>query len=520
MKCGAGIFLYRRRFLLPPPFYLVGIIYEITLALFLFFCPYFYPLLHSTLFFPLCFQTLLFLFLGAEGEGNRPMKRLVTVLLLIVSTALEGNGEDDHVPCKPKALDPRPHSVSILEFGAIGDGKTLNTVAFQNAVFYAKSFADKGGAKLYVPSGKWLTGSFNLTSHLTLFLERGATIIASKDYAHWIPLDPLPSYGRGIDVPGGRYCSLIYGQNLSDDGIIDGQGSVWWDLISTHSLNYSRPHLIELVASNNIIISNLTFLNSPAWSIHPVYCSNIQIQNITAHAPTELPYTSGIVPDSSEHVCIVNSNISTGNDAIVLKSGWDQYGITYGKPTANVHIRSVYLQSSFGAGLAFGSEMSGGISDIIAEQLHIFNSTIGIELKTTMGRGGYMKNIFISDAKLENINTGIGMTGYFGSHPDEKYDPNAVPVVGNITFENVIGANITIAGNFSGIVDLPFTPIWLSNVTFSMSSKSSPWWFCSNVMGISEEVFPEPCPDLQNMYSNISSGFSSLHPSSNYVSSA
>lgn len=76
-------------------------------------------------------------------------------------------------------LDPRPHSVSILEFGAVGDGKSLNTLAFQNAIFYLKSFADKGGAQLYVPPGKWLTGSINLTSHLTLFLEKGATILAS-----------------------------------------------------------------------------------------------------------------------------------------------------------------------------------------------------------------------------------------------------------------------------------------------------------------------------------------------------
>ncbi|KAJ1402396.1 Pectin lyase fold/virulence factor [Sesbania bispinosa] len=450
----------------------------------------------------------------------------VTVLLLIaLSTALESSGEDDHGPCKQKALDPRPHSVSILEFGAVGDGKTLNTVAFQNAIFYAKSFADKGGAQLYVPSGRWLTGSFNLTSHLTLFLERGATIIASQDYAHWTVVDSLPSYGRGIDVPGGRYISLIYGKNLSDvvitgdNGTIDGQGSVWWDLISTHSLNYSRPHIIELIGSDNIIISNLTILNSPAWGIHPVYCSNVQIQNITAQAPAESPYTSGIVPDSSEFVCIDNSNISTGHDAIVLKSGWDQYGVAYGKPTSTVHIRGVHLQSSSGAGLAFGSEMSGGISNIIAEQLHIKNSTIGIELKTTRGRGGYLKDIFISDAELENIHLAISMTGYYGSHPDDKYDPSAVPVVGRITFKNVIGESIAIAGNFSGIVDSPFTSICLSNVTLSVSSESSPpSWFCSNVKGFSEEVFPEPCPDLQS--SNFSSCFSHQHPQSSYVSSA
>lgn len=225
--------------------------------------------------------------------------------------------------------------------------------------------------------------------------------------------------------------------------------------------------------------------------------------------------------DSSEHVCIDNSNISTGHDAIVLKSGWDQYGIAYGKPTLTVHIRGVYLQSSSGAGLAFGSEMSGGISDIIAEKLHIVNSTIGIELKTTRGRGGYMKGISISDAELENVYLGISMTGYYGSHPDDKYDPSAVPVVGSITFKNVIGSNIAIAGNFSGIADSPFTDICLSNVIFSVSSESSPpSWFCSNVRGFSEEVFPEPCSDLRSSYSNFTSCLSSLSPSASFVSSA
>lgn len=78
------------------------------------------------------------------------------------------------------SLKTRPHSVSIVDFGAVGDGKTLNTVAFQNAIFYLKSFADKGGAQLYVPAGRWLTKSFTLTSNLTLFIEKGATIIASQ----------------------------------------------------------------------------------------------------------------------------------------------------------------------------------------------------------------------------------------------------------------------------------------------------------------------------------------------------
>lgn len=73
----------------------------------------------------------------------------------------------------------RPHSVSITEFGAVGDGVTLNTKAFQNAIFYVNSFSDKGGAQLFVPSGKWLTGSFSLISHLTLSLDKDAIILGS-----------------------------------------------------------------------------------------------------------------------------------------------------------------------------------------------------------------------------------------------------------------------------------------------------------------------------------------------------
>ena len=81
--------------------------------------------------------------------------------------------------CQQTNEEVRPHSVSITEFGAVGDGVTLNTKAFQNAIFYLNSFADKGGAKLFVPAGRWLTGSFDLISHLTLWLDKDAVILGS-----------------------------------------------------------------------------------------------------------------------------------------------------------------------------------------------------------------------------------------------------------------------------------------------------------------------------------------------------
>ncbi|KAK9933869.1 hypothetical protein M0R45_021042 [Rubus argutus] len=394
------------------------------------------------------------------------MKMLVVLLLLLsLGNAIKLGGEDDDRPCDSKLqLKPRPHSVSILEFGAVGDGKTLNTLAFQNAIFYLKSFADKGGAQLYVPPGRWLTGSFNLTSHLTLFLEKGAVILGSLDPSHWGILEPLPSYGRGIELPGRRYRSLIYGYLLhdvvitGDNGTINGQGSVWWDWFNSRTLNYSRPHLVEIVASKDVVVSNLTFVNSPAYNIHPVYCSDVHIHNISVSAPPESPYTVGIVPDSSDSVCIEDCSVGMGYDAIVFKSGWDEYGIAYGRPTTNVHIRRVQLQSSSGSALAFGSEMSGGISTVLVEHVHLYNSLSGIQFRTTKGRGGYIRDIIISDVKMEDIGVAFGASGQFGSHPDDNFDPNALPVLDHITLQDVIGTNITMAGKFTGIQESPSLP--------------------------------------------------------------
>ncbi|KAL5203893.1 hypothetical protein ABZP36_008764 [Zizania latifolia] len=441
------------------------------------------------------------------------MKRLEVVLALVLVFFDSVHGDGRQWEQAPPGS--RPHSVTITEFGAVGDGKTLNTLPFQNAVFYARSFADKGGAQLYVPKGQWLTGSFNLTSHLTLFLEEEAVIIATKDSSQWPIVEPLPSYGQGQDLPGPRHRSLINGYNLSDvvitgnNGVIDGQGSIWWDWFHSHELNHSRPHLVEFLHSEEIVISNLTFLNSPAWSIHPVYCSNVKVHNVTIKTALDAPLIDGIVPDSCSNVCIEDSSISVSHDAISLKSGWDKYGISFGRPTSGIHISRVDLQASSGAALAFGSEMSGGISDIHANHIHIRSSSKGISFRTTPGRGGYIEEVDIADVQMDSVHFAIEFSGNWSSHPDDHFDPSELPVIDQITLKNMEGTNISFAGVLSGIDGDPFTAICLSNLNFSIAdSAPSSSWFCSNVSGYSELVFPEPCSELHRPSTNSSICFS------------
>ncbi|KAH7856545.1 hypothetical protein Vadar_002645 [Vaccinium darrowii] len=180
------------------------------------------------------------------------------------------------------------------------------------------------------------------------------------------------------------------------------------------------------------------------------------------------PYTVRLVPDSSDNVCIVNCSISTGYDAIALKSGWDEYGIAYGRPTTSVHIKQVYLQA-FSCSLAFRSEMSGGISNVLVEHLYVYNSNGGVEFRTTKGRGGYIKENVTSDVGMKNVETAFSATGQSGLHPDEKFDPNALPIVDQITLQNVIGSNISLAGKFTGIQESPFTSICLPNVSLAVA---------------------------------------------------
>ncbi|KAL9230956.1 hypothetical protein vseg_006237 [Gypsophila vaccaria] len=399
------------------------------------------------------------------------------------------------------ATGERGESISITEYGGVGDGKTVNTKAFREAIYRIQHLRRRGGTLLYIPAGVYLTDNFNLTSHMTLYLSSGAVIRATQDTSNWPLADPLPSYGRGRERQGGRYMSFILGDRLHDvtitgeNGTIDGQGDVWWKMWRQKTLQYTRPHLLEFIHSTHISISNVVFKNSPFWNIHPVYCSTVVIRYVTILAPRDSPNTDGVDPDSSSNVCIEDSYISNGDDMVAIKSGWDEYGIAYGRSSSNITIRRVTGSSPF-AGIAIGSETSGGVENVLVEHINLTQMGVGIHIKTNIGRGGYIRNITVTDVYIQNARKGIKIAGDVGDHPDDKFNPNAYPIVQDITLKNIQGEKILQAGLIKGIKNAPFMNICLSDISFYVAKTKGTPWECSDVNGSSLNVSPSPCSEL------------------------
>ncbi|KAL6972924.1 hypothetical protein U1Q18_027098 [Sarracenia purpurea var. burkii] len=201
----------------------------------------------------------------------------------------------------PRPIPKLRHvAFNLSDFGAVGDGVTVNTKAFERAVSEIKR---RGGGQLNVQRGYWLTAPFNLTSHMTLFLAENAVILGIDDEKYWPLMPPLPSYGYGREGPGPRYGSLIHGQNLKDvvitghNGSINGQGQTWWEKYRRKLLNHTRGPLVQIMWSSDIHISNITLRDSPFWTLHPYDCNNVTIRDVTILAPlSEAPNTDGIDP--------------------------------------------------------------------------------------------------------------------------------------------------------------------------------------------------------------------------------
>lgn len=346
----------------------------------------------------------------------------------------------------------------ITNYGAVGDGKTLNTEAFKKAIAACNQ---SDGGRVVVPLGKFLTGAIHLKSNVNLHLEDSTRIIFSANPQDYLPL--VFTRWEGMELM--NYSALIYayGQEniaVTGNGTLDGNASSqnWWgwnagrpskqvkarDLL--HDLNHKqtdprtrifgegsflRPNLLQPYNCKNILISGVRIINSPMWNVNPVLCENVTIENvrIVAHGPN----TDGVDPESCKNVLIRNCYFDTGDDCIAIKSGRDEDGRRINKPAENHIIENCEMKDGHG-GVVIGSEISGGAKNIYALN-NIMNSPNLdriLRLKTSSSRGGIIENVFMKDTKVGTYRDGAIHINMFYEAPG-----NFMPTIRNIWVENM-----------------------------------------------------------------------------------
>jgi exo-poly-alpha-galacturonosidase len=298
---------------------------------------------------------------------------------------------------------PKSKIFNVLSFGAIGDGKTKNTLAIQKAI----NACAKGGT-VYIPAGKFLCGALFLKSDMTLFIEEGGVLKGSVDIQDYAPF--ILNRFEGWEMK--TYASLINAGNMDRNGgynvtnlsicgkgTISGGGSTLGNAMIKANGIRSRGRLICIMNGQNINIQGLNIENPPCWTIHYIYCDKVTLHDLNIVSTAR--NGDGIDPDSSTDSYIFNCKFSTGDDCIAIKSGKNPEGNLIGKPTRNIRITDCDFVK--GHSLAVGSEMSGGVSDVFIQDCKIGNLLYGIQIKATKDRGGYVKDVIVRDCELLKI---------------------------------------------------------------------------------------------------------------------
>lgn len=321
---------------------------------------------------------------------------------------------------------------NVRDYGARGDNRTKDTASLVTAVS-----ACKGGTVLLPAPGTYLTGPINLTDGQTLVIEAGATLAASQDVADYPAVPAFPSYGTSRDISWKasmcRYGAVVGGVGVRDvtirgGGTIDGQGWRFWRLHDERKLDCTRPRLIEFERSHNVSLRGLTLRNSAFWTVHVIYSDTFEAADLTILAPIDRGNTDGIDPDSTSNVLIRDSFISTGDDAVAIKSGLDAAGLRVGIPSQNVSVVNVTCAGH--GGVSVGSETSGGIRDVTLRDVKMIGQ-VGMRIKTCKGRGSFISNVRVRDA--------VGGVHLYMKNPKDCNTSGPWPALSDFHFTNLQG---------------------------------------------------------------------------------
>lgn len=425
----------------------------------------------------------------------------------------------------------KKNTAKITDFGAVGDGVTLNTLAFEKAI---NAVAEKGGGTVVVPEGIWLTGPIVLKSNINLHTEMNSLILFTTDFSQYPIIDAI---FEGLNTK--RCQSPISAKNAENIsvtglGVIDGSGQAWrplkkdkvpekqfkelvasggvlsedkktWypSLSSLKGQSYCvdqnvpvglttdaewmsirdflRPVMVNFVNCKNILLDGVTFQNSPAWNIHPLMSKNIIINNITVRNPWFSQNGDGIDLESCTNALIINSNFDVGDDAICMKSGKNEEGRKRNMPTANVIVDNCVVYHGHG-GFVVGSEMSGNIRNIKVSNCTFMGTDVGLRFKSNRGRGGVVENIYIQHINMTDIPTDPLLFDLFygGKSPaEEGYVETSdssdaqppvteeTPAFRNIFISNIYSKNSNRAMFFNGLPEMKVQNVRIENSVFT-----------------------------------------------------
>jgi polygalacturonase len=399
------------------------------------------------------------------------------------------------------------HDFSLLDYDGVPDGRTLNTRAFARAI---EACAKAGGGRVIVPQGRWLTGAIHLKSHVNLNLQAGATVLFSTN-----PDDYLPAvWVRWAGFECMNYSPLIYARDcenvaITGRGMLDGQGSRWWYWARRQTENAERlykmtienvpvemrvfakpedsmrPQFFQPINCTNVLLEGVTIVSGPFWTVQFVYCDGVVARDLTIR--TSGSNNDGINADSCRNVLIEDCDLTTGDDCVCLKSGLNEEGRRIGRPTENVVVRRCVTHAGHG-GFVIGSDMSGGVRNVLVYNCDFLGTAIGVRIKSARGRGGVVENIWCRDVHMHNIpgeaiKLETSYKAWFGS------DKGIAPTFRNITFENI---KVNVAGTGISIDGLPEQAI--ENLTFrNLDIVARRGLRCSNTRNLTfENVFLDP----------------------------
>lgn len=342
------------------------------------------------------------------------------------------------------------YSVNITDFGAVADGKTLNTEAINNAI---KDVNSKGGGKVVIPAGLWLTGPIELKSNVNLYTEQNSLILFTDDFNAYPILEtsfegletrrcqsPISAWnaeniaitGYGVfdgsgdswrPVKKGKMTASQWKSLLASGGVVE--NDVWYPTAGSlkgakacKEFNnpegietdeewneirpWLRPVLLNIVKSKKVLLEGVTFKNSPSWCLHPLSCEHITIKDVKVFNPWYSQNGDALDLESCNYALIINNVFDAGDDAICIKSGKDEDGRKRDEPCQNVIVKNNVVLHGHG-GFVVGSEMSGGVKNIYVSDCTFLGTDVGLRFKSTRGRGGVVENIHIHNINMIDI---------------------------------------------------------------------------------------------------------------------